>query len=151
MNQIASSLLILSASICGAAATFRPVNTTNGFGGMLSLVALGLGLWGGMALLTSMTRERDYYDESSRVPLGVTAMNGLRNMAAPMATAPMARPMAQSATDYGSSTARDYRLSPELNAQVSLAAEMKGQTKTDIVEETLRRHLPRYSGTRAAS
>jgi hypothetical protein len=144
MNQIASSLLILSASICGAAATFRPSSAT-GFGGILGLVALGLGLWGGMALLTAVARERDYaYDGVPRVPLGITAMNGLRSMAAPAA-----RPTV-GAHEYATATGRDYRLSPELSAQVAIAAEMKGQPRTDIVEETLRRHLPRYSGTRAA-
>ncbi len=148
MNQIAASLLILSATICGAAATFRPVNSASGFGSILSLVALGLGLWGGMALLTSLTREREYLYEDGvqRPPLGVTAMNGLRSMATPIS-----RPAVRPAEYVSPPTGREYRLSPELNAQVTLAAEMKGQGRNDIVEETLRRHLPRYSGTRQAS
>ena len=139
MNQIAAALLILSASICGTAAVYRPTTAPGGFGGMLGLVALGLGLWGGMALLTTVAREREHFlEETPRLPLGATAISGLRST--------LAR-----GSDYATSTARDVRLSPELNAQVALAAEMKGQTRTDIVEETLRRHLPRYGGTRVAS
>ena len=146
MNQVAASILILSASICGSAAAFRPSSAT-AFGGILGLVALGLGLWGGMALLTAVTREREFgYDEGARVPLGITAMQGLRTLATTGE-----RPALRTNADYSTATGRDYRLSPELSAQVTLAAEMKGQSRTDVVEETLRRHLPRYSGSRMAS
>ena len=146
MNQIAASLLILSASICGSAAAFRPLNNST-FGGILGLVALGLGLWGGMALLTAITRESEIgYEEGGRVPLGVSAMQGLRNLSTPAFRSPV-----RSNSDYSTATGRDYRLSPELSAQVALAAEMKGQSRTNVVEETLRRHLPRYSNSRMAS
>lgn len=138
MNQIAAAILILSASICGTAAVYRPTTAAGSFGGILGLLALGLGLWGGMALLTAVAREREHFlEEAPRLPLGATAISGLRNT--------LVR-----GGDYATSTARDYRLSPELSAQVALAAEMKGQSRTDIIEETLRRHLPRYGGTRVA-
>ena len=137
MNQIAAALLILSASICGTAAAYRPTAAAGGFGGVLGLVALGLGLWGGMALLTAVAREREHFlEEAPRLPLGATALSGLRNT--------LAR------GEYTATTPRDYRLSPELSAQVALAAEMKGQSRSDIIEETLRRHLPRYGATRTA-
>jgi len=141
MNQIASALLILSATICGTAAVCRPTNAPGGLGGILGLVSLGLGLWGGMALLTAVTRDREYLlDEAPPRPLAMTALGGLQNMAAPSA-----RRM-----DYTSATGRDYRLPPELSAQVAVAAEMTGKSRTDIVDDTLRRHLPRYGGARVA-
>ena len=136
MNQIAAALLVLAASICGYSATIRP--DSDGFGGLMGLIAIGLGLWGAMSLLTSSLRERErFWDEetSQLPPIGTTALNGLRSLAT---------------GSNGQRAGAEYRLSAETHAQVAAAAHLRGQNRAQIVEETLRRHLPRNSTNRVA-
>ena len=133
MNQIAAALLILSASVCGYTSAVRPAD---GVGGLSGLVAMGLGLWGVMALLASVLREREMPLDvpAPRLPaLGATALSGLRSLATPR-------------SGY-EELGRDYNLPHELNAQVLAAAEMRGQNRRQVVEETLRRHLPRTASS----
>jgi hypothetical protein len=138
MNQIAASILVLSATICGYTSAIRPHD--DGFGGILGLIALGLGIWGTMSLLTSSVRERERMleDTSSMPSIGASAVNGLRNLAS--SYVPPARYAA----------AREYRLPPEVDAQVAVAAQMRGQNRNQVIEETLRRHLPRSTSSRVA-
>lgn len=141
MNQIAASILVLSATICGYTSAIRPHG--DGFGGILGLIALGLGLWGTMSLLTSSVRERERLldDLPSAPSIGASAVNGLRNLASAYAVPP---------ARYASGVGRDYRLSPEIDAQISAAAQMRGQNRHEVIEETLRRHLPQSASTRVA-
>ena len=142
MNQIAAAILVLSASICGYAASVRP--NTDGFGGIMSLIALGLGLWGGLGLLAAVTTEREYHllDDDDiepapvrRPPLGLTRFrSNVVSSRIPTTTESIL-----------GSASRDYRLSPETNAQVSMAAEVNGRSRHDIVEDILQKNLPRYS------
>ena len=44
----------------------------------------------------------------------------------------------------------DVQLSPELKAQLSMASHLEGRDRSQIVEEALRRYLPRYENTKAA-
>ena len=139
MNQIAASILVLSATICGYTSAIRPHD--DGFGGILGLIALGLGIWGAMSLLTSSVRDRErMLDEGPAIPsIGASAVNGLRNLASTYAP-----------PRYSTSAALDYRLPPEIDAQVTVAAQMRGQNRNQVVEETLRRHLPRSTASRVA-
>lgn len=145
MNQIAASILILAASICGYACSIRPAS--DGFGSIMTLVALGLGLWGGLALLTATTLEResaldDGYDPGISRPMR-GMKRGLRSMAAQyVPVVPSVNP--------GLHTPLTTRLSPEMAAQVSVAAQAQGATRQDVVDDVLRRNLPRYTGTRVA-
>lgn len=137
MNQIAASILILSASILGYTATVR--SSSDGFGGMLGLIAIGLGLWGCMALLTSSLRDRELILEQEHgiSKLGSAAMSGLRNFSYP-----------PSRSNLGAG--HDYHVSAETNARISAAARLRGQNRDELVEETLRRHLPKYTSSSAA-
>lgn len=145
MNQIAASILILAASICGYASSIRPAS--DGFGSIMTLVALGLGLWGGLALLTATTLERetqldDDYDPAIRPAR--RGMNRIRSMASQYV--PVAPRMSGSPMETPLTT----RLSPEMAAHVSAAAHAQGATRQDVVDDVLRRNLPRYTGTRVA-
>ena len=142
MNQVAAAILVLSASICGYAASVRP--NTDGFGGIMSLVALGLGLWGGLGLLAAVTTERDFLLDDDEIdplstrstsPLGLTRFH---SRVAPSRISPTTDSVLGAAS-------RDYRLSPETNAQVSMAAQVNGQSRQDVVEDVLQKNLPRYS------
>jgi hypothetical protein len=138
MNQIAASILVLSATICGYTSAIRPQD--DGFGGILGLIAMGLGIWGTMSLLTSSAGERGrLLEDVPAVPsLGSSAVSGLRNLAS--SYVPSARYVAGG----------DYRLPAEIDAQVAMAARMRGQNRNQVIEETLRRHLPRSTSGRVA-
>lgn len=144
MNQIAASILILAASICGYASSIRP--TSDGFGSIMTIVALGLGLWGGLALLTATTLEResqldDGYDPAIRPPS--RRLSRVRSMASQYVPAvPTMSP--------GMEAPLTTRLSPEMSAHVSAAAHANGSTRQDVVDDVLRRNLPRYSSSRVA-
>jgi hypothetical protein len=143
MNQIAAAILILSASITGYSAAMRPIG--DNYGGVMTLIALGLGLWGSLALLTSTTQDRDYddlghdeYEPSRRRVLPPVSQLG-RTVSRYTAAVPRPAPVAE-----------DYGLSPEMNAQVSMAARRSGATRSDVVEDVLRHNLHRYSSSRVA-
>lgn len=139
MNQIAASILVLSASICGYASAVRP--GADGFGGLMSLIALGLGLWGGLALLTSVTVEREVMLDEPYEPRGPVGLG--RRSLIPSVSAP-SRGMSGSGSILGAAS-RDYRLTPETNAQVSMAAQVNGRSRQDVIEDILQRNLPRYN------
>ncbi len=143
MNQIAASILILSATICGHISAIRP--QSDGFGGLMALAALGLGIWGAMSLLMTSVRERErMLDDAPHVPsIGTSAVNGLRNLASTYAAGFGNR---YESTSY----ARDLRLSPDISAQVAALAQLRGQDRSQVVEELLRRHMPRPTTTRVA-
>lgn len=145
MNQIAASILILAASICGYASSIRPAS--DGFGSIMTLVALGLGLWGGLALLTATTLEREsqldeVYDPAIRT--AKRGMNRIRSMASQYV------PTVPHMSSASMETPLTTRLSPDMAAHVSAAAQAHGATRQDVVDDVLRRNLPRYSGTRVA-
>ena len=144
MNQIAAAILVLSASICGYASAIRP--QADGFGSIMTLVALGLGLWGGLALLTATTLERDSLMDEGYEPTRTASrgLNRIRSMASQYV--PVVPQMNSPAVAPPMTT----RLSPEMAAQVSVAAQQQGATRQDVVDDILRRNLPRYSGSRVA-
>jgi hypothetical protein len=51
MNQVAASILVLAGSICCYASLSRPWGDP--LGGIVMMAAAGLGLWGGLSLLSS--------------------------------------------------------------------------------------------------
>ncbi len=139
MNQIAAAILILSATICGHISGDRPTN--DGFGGLMGLLALGLGIWGAMSLLMSTLRERERtLEDAPRLPsISAAAVTGLRNLASNYTAGFNQRPE----PGY-------YRLTPETSAQVQAIAQLRGQDRHQVIEETLRRHLPRGASGRVA-
>lgn len=120
MNQVAASILILAASIL--AHTANSSTTDDGFGGILGLIAMGLGLWGGMSLLTASLRDRvDAVGEAPDTPgLATSARTALQGLVPSSQRTPA--PLGQ-----------DYGLSAETSARVAAV--------------TQRRHLDRGSRT----
>ena len=146
MNQVAAAILVLSSTICAYAASIRP--SSDGFGGIMSLVALGLGMWGGLALLAAVTMERevlldeDDIDRAPRRPTGI-GLPRYRTGVSPNLTTPM-RSRQDSVLGVPS---REYRLSPETSAQISMVAQANGRSRNDVVEDILQRNLPRYTSS----
>ena len=120
MNQVAASILILAASIL--AHTANSSTTDDGFGGILGLIAMGLGLWGGMSLLNASLRDRvDAVGEAPDTPgLATSAHTALQGLVPQRTPGPLGQ---------------DYGLSAETSARV--AAVTQG------------RHLDRGSRTEA--
>jgi len=147
MNQIAAAILVLSASICGYASAIRP--NADGFGSIMTLVALGLGLWGGLALLSATTLERTTLLDDGYEPgrMASRGMNRIRTMASQYAP-PM--PSIPTMRDPGIVPPQTTRLHPDMAAQVSVAAQAQGATRQDVVDDILRRNLPRYQSGRVA-
>ena len=139
MNQIAASILVLSASILGYTATLR--DSKDGLDGMFGLIAIGLGLWGCMALLTSSLRDRELrLDQNHGIStLGSTAMSGSQSV-----SYPPSRP------SPAVGTGQDFRVSAETNARIATAARLRGQNRDEFVEQTLRRHVPNYTSSKVA-
>ena len=145
MNQIAAAILVLSSTVCAYAASIRP--SSDGFGGIMSLIALGLGMWGGLALLAAVTMEREILldddDDIDRAPRRSPGL-GL-----PRYRSPMPSNLTTAASSRQDSLlgvpSREYRLSPETSAQISMVAQANGRSRHDVVEDILQRNLPRYS------
>lgn len=144
MNQTAASLLIVASSIFGygaGSATHEPTQL------MLGAAALSIGLWGGIALVASFLQQRDMIiDSHARLDL-MDRMAGVENypLRGPdMAAIRQPAPMAPSASGVA------LQLPPDLRAQLSVAAKLRGQDREAIIEELLRRHLPQYTAPRAA-
>ena len=143
MNQTPASILILTSSLLAYSATVRAYDPT---GVILGLAGLVLGIWGVISLIGASIRDRELMFEGSMRP-DLLGMFDPRRMArqpyAPMGT-PVGAPM-QSNVERG-----DVSLSPELRAQLSMASQLEGRDRSQIIEEALRRYLPRYEGTKAA-
>jgi hypothetical protein len=139
MNQIAAAIVILSATICVHISATHPAQ--DGFAGLMGLAGLGLGTWGGMSLLMSSIREHERtWDTPSRMPsISAAAVNGLRSLASSYTAGFPHRP------DPGY-----FRLNPDVDSQVLAIAQLRGQDRQQVIEETLRRHLPRSAAGRVA-
>ena len=148
MNQLPASIVMVAASICAFAATSRPQETLSG---ILGMAALGLGLWGGLALLAACTREMELQGNGQ---LGNNLANRLamggRSASSDVAIpGPLKKNGTVSSAPLGA-VADDVALTPEVAAQVTLVAHMRGQDRRQVIDEVLRQHLPRYTSQRAA-
>ncbi|MEM7314716.1 MAG: hypothetical protein AAF497_16340 [Planctomycetota bacterium] len=138
MNQIAAAILVLSASITGYAAAVRPAG--DNYGLMMTLIALGLGLWGALALLTSTTHDEYELEEdgfgrvSRRVMPPVNLLNRTTQRYAP---APVVASRPRVDDDYG------YRSESPLTS-------LQTRTRTSLADEAMRHDLQRYSSSRVA-
>ena len=151
MNQIAAAILVLSSTVCAYAASIRP--SSDGFGGIMSLIALGLGMWGGLALLAAVTMEREILLDEDDLDRPTRRSPPLAPMA-PRYRTPVSSGLTNSLSPRSDSVlgvpSREYRLSPETSAQISMVAQANGRSRHDVVEDILQRNLPRYS-SRVAS
>lgn len=157
MNQTPAAILILTSAILAYTATVgSPAVTTTEAGIVTSatsttqiLVGLGglvLGIWGVISLLGASFQERELaFDGHSRSDL--LAMFDPRRVGRPYAGTGMAVPAARVNPAVDPSA---VALSPEMKAQLSMASHLEGRERSQIVEEALRRYLPRYENSKAA-
>lgn len=157
MNQTPASILILASSILAYAATHGSTvstaagtgitTTSSPIGVILGLGGLVLGIWGVISLIGASIRDRELaFDGQSRGDL--LGMFDPRRMARPYA------PMGSPAAARTATTAVDpaaVTLSPEMKAQLSMASHLEGRERQQIIEEALRRYLPRYENSTKAA
>ncbi|MCA9217211.1 MAG: hypothetical protein KDB27_29280 [Planctomycetales bacterium] len=131
MNQTSAAILVLASSVFSyAAVNTTSTQTTYPF---LALVSVGIGLWGILALIGGILREREMFvDNHARLDVFDRLFARDTNRA-PVRTRD-----------------RNIELSPEVQAQLNVTAELEGRDRSEVVEETLRRHLPKYTKSRVA-
>ena len=156
MNQTPAAILILTSSVLAYAATNGTISTTTTASGItthtspvgviLGLGGLVLGIWGIISLIGASIRDREMaFDGGTRTDL--LAMFDPRRMTRPYASAPVGTPVpGRTATNDPAGVV----LTPEMKAQLSMAAHLEGRERSQIVEEALRRYLPRYENSKAA-
>lgn len=156
MNQTPAAILILSSTVLAYAATTSGtttvsragnelMTTTSTTGVILALGALVLGIWGVISLISASIRDRELaFDGTTRHDL--LGMFDPRRMNRPY-SAPMGNPVTARAPVAETS---GVALTPEMKAQLSMAAHLEGRERSQIVEEALRRYLPRYENSKAA-
>ena len=153
MNQTPASILILTASILAYAATSGATFTTTdagvttqttAVGFILGLASLLLGIWGGISLIMASVRDRELMFDGVQRPdlLGMFDPRRMARPYAPVGSAVPARP---------STDAAGLALTPEMKAQLSMASHLEGRERSAIVEEALRRYLPRYENSTKAA
>jgi hypothetical protein len=107
---------------------------------VLTLTTLAVGVWGALSLIGAMIRERELFiDNHARLDVFDRIMGREPK-------GELGRTVVRSRR----STDRALEISPEVQAQLAAAAELEGRDRSEILEETLRRHLPKYTKPRAA-
>ena len=161
MNQTPASILILTSSILAYSATAGTTSITTNSAGittahtspigiLLGLAGLVLGIWGVISLIGASIRDREMaFDGTSRQDL--LAMFDPRRAARGYgATGTTVAPVTTTRVNAGVDPAAVV-LSPEMKAQLSMASHLEGRERTQIVEEALRRYLPRYENSTKAA
>lgn len=158
MNQTPASILILTSSILAYSATVGTTAITTNTAGittahtspigiLLGLAGLVLGIWGVISLIGASIRDREMaFDGTSRQDLLAMfdprrANRGYSNSVSPVTASRVAT----------SADPSSIALSPEVKAQLSMASHLEGRERSQIVEEALRRYLPRYENSTKAA
>jgi len=155
MNQTPAAILILTSAILAYTATVGSPTVTTTEAGLVTqatsttqiLVGLGgliLGIWGVISLLGASFQERELSFDGRPDLLG---MFDPRRVGRPYAGTGMAVPAGRVSPAIDPSA---VALSPEMKAQLSMASHLEGRERSQIVEEALRRYLPRYENSKAA-
>ncbi len=147
MNQTPAAILVLSSTVMAYSATVRAYDPT---GLLLGLAGLVLGVWSVISLIGASIRDRELlYENPTRSDF--FGMLDPRRMVKPAYGAPVGTPVtAPVASPASPGEQPEMQLSPEVKAQLSMAAHLEGRDRSQIVEEALRRYLPRYERTKAA-
>jgi hypothetical protein len=144
MNQTPAAILVLAASVCGYAACTRSVADSMGMA--IGLTGIAVGMWGVLSLVSMHIRASHANTETTGASTN-GHMYGMDNNATSL---DFGRNLLSGSKPATPATSRSPsgQLSPEINAQLSLVAHLQGQDRTQIMEELLRRHLPRYTDHR---
>ena len=157
MNQTPAAILILTSAILAYTATVGSPAVTTTEAGIVTattsttqiLVGLGglvLGIWGVISLLGASFQDRELSFDGQMRP-DLLTMFDPRRVARPYAGTGVAVPAGRVNPGIDPSA---VTLSPEMKAQLSMASHLEGRERAQIVEEALRRYLPRYENTKAA-
>lgn len=142
MRQTPAAILVLASALLAQTAIDRGADP---IGGLMGLGGLALGLWGVLSLVVHCARQPGLpvpqFAEPGGIGTTLTADSRLERATAVIAARPGSKV-------HAASRLPDAGLSPEVNAQLSLVAHLQGQDRTQIMEELLRRHLPRYTNSR---
>jgi hypothetical protein len=140
MNQTPAAILVLSAAVTSYAAHTASMTSHNQTAVILTLAALAMGIWGVISLIAASIRERELLiDGNARLEM----------LDQVMIREPL-RALKQVARPQRYESQRALHISPELHAQLSTIAQIEGRDRSEILEETLREHLPKYKQTRVA-
>ncbi|MEZ6118465.1 MAG: hypothetical protein R3C28_18120 [Pirellulaceae bacterium] len=133
MNQTPAAILVLASAVFCFAANFNDNRADSPTPTVFYLAGFTIGIWGVLALISAVVREREWFiDSNARLDVFDRIM-----VREPKVTRTVRSTAAERVMD----------LSPDVQAQLNVAAQMEGRERTDILEETLRRHLPKYSQT----
>lgn len=146
MNQTPAAILIMAASVCAHSVASR--DNYDSFTAMIGIAAVALALWGVASLLQQLGPREDSPPEMSNAgsrraaqPSFATAQGCL--VEAETATTEIPLPGNQDLPD-------DFQLSPEVSAQLAVVAHQMGKPRMQVVDDVLRKHLPRYTTHRVA-
>lgn len=156
MNQTPAAILILTSSILAYSATTGTTSITTTAAGVtthtspigviLGLAGLVLGIWGVISLVGASIRDREMSFEGGVRPDLLSVLDPRRTNRS--YAAPIGAPVA--ARTGSANESSGVALSPELKAQLSMASHLEGRERSEILEEALRRYLPRYENSKAA-
>lgn len=136
MNQTPAAILVLAAAAMSfAAQTNSP--TTSQMSVILTLCAIAVGVWGVISLIAACLREREMLiDSHARLDLidRVMVREPLK------ALKEVARPLTREARE----PRRGLEISAEVQARLNAAARVEGRDRSEILDEILRQHLPKY-------
>ena len=137
MNQTPAAILVLASSILAYSATVRAYDPIGVF---LGVAAFAVGAWGVISLVRDREGMFDY-------PAQANLLGTSSPRRPTYANVPLGTPMG---TTSAAAEPADIQLSPEVKAHLSIASHLEGRDRSQIVEEALRRYLPRYDRTKAA-
>jgi hypothetical protein len=140
MNQTPAAILVLAAAVMSYAAHAAGMTSHHQASVILTLSALATGIWGVISLIAASIREREMLiDNHARLEV----------LDRVMVREPL-RVLKEAARPKRAESTRPLEISPDLHAQLNAVAHIEGRDRSEILEETLRQHLPKYKQTRVA-
>ena len=134
MNQTPAAILVLASSILAYSATVR---ADDPIGVILGMAAFSVGAWGVISLVRDRQGMLDHSAQAHLLGMSSAQRPTHTNIPQITRTSAAAEPA-------------DMHLSAEVKSQLSIASHLEGRDRSQIVEEALRRYLPRYDRTTAA-
>ena len=138
MSQIPASILVLAASIFSLAAHAASAGSSRQGAVMLTLAAIGIGLWGTISLVAATMKEREMLvDSQARLDMldQILEQGPLKTLS--KATSRAARKVVGRREE----PSETIKLSREMQDHLSTVAEISGRDQNELLEEALRRNL----------
>jgi hypothetical protein len=148
MNQTPAAMLILAASVYAHSVASRP--RYDSFTAMIGIAAVGFSLWGIASLIQSyQLQSESMAEKASRAGTAVTTAactppHGL----SPSGIDESATSTIGDGASLDSGFLDSLDLSPEVRAQLAVVAHQQGKHRAQVLDDVLRKHLPRYTSAR---